>query len=328
MVCVTLLTPPPDLALLGLRALRTVGSSDGPLRPGVRRLMAAAQRLLLHLDADLDALAPLEPAELAGAFPEPLARQLVSAMVVASLVDGPPSPACGALVSRFAAALGVDEPAVETLSLFARGHLLLGSLDYHRRSNIKGMIQGEVERRGLLGAVKSLLGVRGLLEDPAVAAPFLALGDLPAGTLGRAFFDHYRRNGFPLPGEKGGFPESGVYHDFTHVLTGYGTDPASELQVGAFTAGLRRQDPLYVAMLPLLVFCADINVTPIPHEHPVALFSQPGVAERYLAAFQRGAQVTCDLSDHWDFWPLVALPLEEARARLGIEAGGVADLAA
>jgi hypothetical protein len=186
------------------------------------------------------------------------------------------------------------------------------------------MAESEYERRGLFGAVKSLLGVRGLFEDPEVARPFLALGALPEGTLGRAFFDHYRHNGFPLPGERGGFPVSGVYHDFIHVLTGYGTDPVGELQLGAFTAGSRKQDPLYVALLPVLVFCAGINVTPVPHDEPAALFAQPGVAEKYLIALQRGGQVACDLSDHWDFWPLVSRPLAEARVGLGIEAPGAA----
>jgi hypothetical protein len=30
------------------------------------------------------------------------------------------------------------------------------------------------------------------------------------------------------------------------------------------------------------------------------------------------ARVNTDLSDNWDFWPLIPLPLGEARARLGV----------
>jgi ubiquinone biosynthesis protein Coq4 len=207
---------------------------------------------------------------------------------------------------------------VRTVELFAHGHMLLGTLDFHRRSHIRGMLGDELETRGLFGGVRSILGLRGLVEDPLVAAPFLALGELPAGTLGRAFFTHYREHGFTFPGEKGGFPESGVYHDFVHVLAGYGTDPLGELQVGGFTAGFRKQDPLFVAMLPLLVFCADINVTPIPHDQVDQLFAQPGVAEKFLHAVERGERVKIDLSDKWDFWPHVAKPLAEVREELGI----------
>ena len=239
-------------------------------------------------------------------------------MVVLSLTDGPPTAETAATIRSFATALGADQPAIDTVEQFAEGHLLLGTVDYHRRSNIRGMIEQEIEARGVFRGLKSFLRLRGFAEDPEVAAPFVALGELPRGTLGRAMFDHYRSFGFAFPGERGGFPEAGFYHDVTHVLAGYGTDPLGELQVGAITAGFRGKDPLYVAMLPLLVFCAEINVTPIPHEHAEDLFSQPGVAERFIAAYERGARVTVDLSDHRDFWPYMSRSLEDVRRELNI----------
>jgi hypothetical protein len=299
--------------------MKMVGSADGSLRPGARRLMSAAQRMLLGTDVEIDELVPIAAEALATAMPAGLREQFARAMVLMTLTDGPPTAATVDVVTRFAAALGVDEPAIHTVSLFAHGHMVLGTLDYLRRSNIKDMAAGEIENRGLWGGVRAALGVRGLVEDPLIAEPFLALGDLPAGTLGRAYFEHCRSRGFMFPGEKGGFPEAGVYHDFTHVLAGYDTDPAGELQVGAFTAGYRRKDPLVVAMLPLLLFCADINVSPIPHDHVDALFSQPGVAESYLRAMERGSKVRLDLSDHWDFWPEVRRPIDEVRRDLGID---------
>lgn len=39
-----------------------------------------------------------------------------------------------------------------------------------------------------------------------------------------------------------------------------------------------------------------------------------------LQAIERSSRVTTDLSDNWDFWPLMPLPLDEAPARLGITA--------
>lgn len=315
-----LIRPPRELVPVGLAAMKTVALAAGEVRPGARRLIEAAQRTFLGSDLDLDAVAPITPEAFADAFraPEAIRHQLVRGMCVLALVDGKPDPRVTAEVHRFANAVGVDEPALRPLELFAEGQMLLGKLDYLRRSNIRGMLEGELEK-GLFAGIKSFLGTRGILEDPLVAAPFVALGDLPEGTLGRALHDHYRGHGYPFPGEKGGFPESGVYHDLTHVLSGYGTDARGELGVGAFTAGYRREDPFFVALLPLLLFVAQINVTPIPHEEVDALFSQPGVAEHYLAAIERGAKVKVDLSDHWDFWPYARLPLDEARARLGIE---------
>lgn len=314
-----LLTPPPDLAVLGLRAMRMVGASDGPLRPGVRALMLAAQKAFLDVDVPVDELAPIEPAELARSFPPPLREQIVRGMIVATLVDGEPRASATAVVRRFARELEVDEPALGTVELFARRHMLLGKLDFFRRSNIRRMLAGEIEEHGLLEGIKRLLGTRGLTEDPAVAAPYRALEELPHGTLGRALFEHYRENQFAFPGERGGFPEGGMYHDVTHVLAGYSTDPLGELQIGAFSAGFIRQNAFYVALLPLVIFCADINVTPIPHDHVDHLFAQPGAADKYLKALERGSKVKLDLSDHWDFRPELARPIDDVRRDLGVE---------
>jgi hypothetical protein len=314
-----LLRPPPEVALLGLRAMKMVACADGPFRPGARRLLTAAQRIVLGTEVDLDGLAAIAPAELAAGMPAPLRTQFASAMVLMTLTDGRPTAPTLDLVQVFAGALGVDEPGLRAVSLMAHGHLLVGALDFHRRSNVGAMLRDEIESRGLLGAVRAVLGLRGLSEDPLVAEPFVALGDLPPGTLGRCFFDHCRARGFGFPGEKHGFPESGVYHDFTHVLAGYDTDPYGEIQIGAFTAGYRRHNPLFVAMLPLLLFAADINVSGIPHDHVDAIFSRPGVAESYLRAMERGGKVKVDLSDHWDFWPEVRRPIDDVRRDLGIE---------
>jgi hypothetical protein len=314
-----LMHPPKELFPVGLAAMKSIALAAGEVRPGARRMIDAAQRLILGSDIDFDALAPITPEVFATEFiaPPEMRQQLIRGMCVLAMADGKPDARVMNAVRRFARAVGVEEPALRPLELFAHGQMLLGTLDYHRRSNLRTMLESEMER-GLYAGVKAFLGVRGLSEDPLVAAPFLALGDLPEGTLGRALFEHYRSNGFAFPGEKGGFPESAVYHDLTHVLAGYGTDPFGELQVGAFTSGFRKREPFFVALLPLLVFVAEINVTPIPHGHIDAMFERPGVAEDYIAAIERGSRVKIDLSDHWDFWPMMSLPLDVARARLGI----------
>ncbi|MBL9025436.1 MAG: hypothetical protein JNL21_24790 [Myxococcales bacterium] len=317
-----LIRPPQELVPVGLAAMKAVALAAGTIRPGARRLIVAAQRLLLGTEIDLDAIEPITPEAFTSSFngPVELKQQIVRGMCVLALVDGPPNPSVMATVSRFAHAVGVSEPALRSLTLFAEGHKILGTLDFLRRSHLREMAAGEMER-GVLAAARSFLGLRGLVEDPLVAAPFQGLGDLPAGTLGRALFDHYRANGFAFPGEKGGFPESGVYHDLVHVLGGYGTDPLGELQVGGFMAGFRKKDPLFSAILPLLVFVADINVTPIGHDVDGDLFSKPGIAEAYLGAIARGGRLKIDLSDGWDFWPLMRKDTANAREELGLDQG-------
>lgn len=311
--------PTGEQAKVGLRALKTIASGDGSLPPGARRLLEAAQRVLLGTAFDLDALAPIAPDELRSALAgSALGAQLAGAMVLVVMVDGTPSEAAAARLRAFTGALGVDEPAVRTLELFANGHTTLGKLDWLRRSHIRSMAEAELAQ-GLEHSVKALLGFRGLREDATVAEPYRALADLPEGTLGRALHEHYRRHGFALPGEKHGFPEGGVFHDATHVLGGYDTDPLGELQVGAFTAGYRQKDPLYMAMLPLLLFVDRINVTPIAHDEVDDFFSQPEVAETFLTAFRRGLRCREDLSAGWDFWVHARRPIADVRRDLGIE---------
>jgi hypothetical protein len=167
--------------------------------------------------------------------------------------------------------------------------------------------------------VKALAGLGGLREDPEVAARFRAWEKIPSDSLGAHLFRHYRNNGFALPGEKGGFPEAGLYHDFSHVLAGYDTTPQGETLVGGFIAGYREKRPdhgLFTALFVLSIFSAGVDVTPIGVGAETGTVG--GGAERFLLAIQRGSAVLQDLSDDWNFWDYIELPLDEARARLGI----------
>jgi hypothetical protein len=110
-----------------------------------------------------------------------------------------------------------------------------------------------------------------------------------------------------------------MYHDFTHVLAGYDTTPAGETLVAAFTAGYRERRPdhgLFTALFGLSIFSTGVDVTPIGVGARIGTVG--GVADRFFEAIDRGSAVTTDLSDGWDFWEWVSLPLDEARDRLGI----------
>jgi ubiquinone biosynthesis protein Coq4 len=130
----------------------------------------------------------------------------------------------------------------------------------------------------------------------------------------------YQKNGFSMPGEKGGFPEAGLYHDLSHVLGGYDTDPEGEVEVASFSAGYKRTRPFYMVMFAVMVFSTGVNVRPTAGNVTTGVLGKPGMAERMFAAIERGSQVNTDLSDKWDYWPYVELPLEEARRRLNVVA--------
>jgi hypothetical protein len=316
-----LLRPGLREAEAGLRAMRQLAAAHGEFGDASRNLLTAAQQQLLHTDLDIDSLPPIAPDELAAAFHDPaLGRQFVQGMMVVSLVDGPTTAAQAKLMSSYARALGVDEPGLRVLSELAHHHMVLFRLDFLRRSHLADMLRGAVHRDGFVATAKSFAAFRGLREDPAVLARYQALGRLPPDTLGYAFWKHCTGNGFAFPGAPFGFPEAGVYHDFTHVLAGYSTKPEGEMQVGGFMAGYKRHTPIFVILFVMLTFGAGINVTPLDQPHSTGILAQPGLADAFFVAVERGSRVPIDLSDGWDHWAWVEKPLAEARAELNIAA--------
>ena len=283
--------------------MRQLALARGEFGPASRNLIAAAQRHVLRTDYDLDSPSPIAPGELAAAFRDPpLARQFVQGMTVLSLADGPPTEAQARLMSSYARALGVDEPALRVLGELAHHHMVLFRLDFLRRSHIADMLRGAVHRDGFIATAKSFAAFRGMREDPAVTARYEALELLPQDTLGYAFWKHCTDNGFAFPGAPFGFPEAGVYHDFTHVLSGYSTEPQGELQIGGFTAGNKKHTPIFVILFVLLTFSAGINVTPLDQPHSIGILAEEGLADAFFVAVERGSRVPIDLSDGWDHW--------------------------
>jgi len=314
-----LLQPDPAAALLGLRAMKTMAGAAGAIGPSQRALMEAARRVILRIDADIDALPPITPDELAAGFPSPeLRQQFVNGMLVVALADGVPARETVAQVEAFAKALQVSTPELHDLRLLAEIRMLLFKLDVLRRSQIGDIMKNQLEQKGPLGLAKSVLVLRGVMEDKALAARYRAWEKLPEDTLGHGLVAFYAENGFSLPGERGGFPEAGLYHDLSHVLGGYGTDPEGEVQVASFSAGYKRATPFYLVMFSVLIFSAGVNVRPTPGYTTIGVLGNPGMAERMFAAMERGAQVNTDLSDKWDYWPYVELPLDEVRKRLNV----------
>jgi hypothetical protein len=314
-----LVRPVPAEALLGLRAMKTVASAGGAVGPSQRALMEAAKQVLLRIDADIDSLAPIDPAGFAAGFPNDVLRnQFVNGLLVLALADGVPSPAVTASVEAFAQALGVDAPALRDLRQLTQHHMVLFRFDFWRHGHIGEIMRNQLDQHGILGLAKGVLGLRGLVEDTELAAKYRAWERLPQDTLGYAIWHYYQTNGFALPGERTGFPEAGLYHDFSHVLGGYNTDPPGEIEVAAFTAGYKQYRPIYVVLFAVLIFSAGIDMRPVPGYSRAGILGEPGMAARMFAALERGGAVRVDLSDKWDYWPYVELPIVEARHRLGI----------
>jgi hypothetical protein len=292
-----------------LGAVRAVAAAPTPAQDRFLRLLAG-----LHGQGLVPAQLPRPtPAELAGRVSRPHARKrLVELAIVMTMVDGHVDAAAAARVEALAAALGVDHRTTGTLRRLAARRSLLVRADVSRR--ILGRFMGGAWREEGLAGVRRLAGA--LLkvgEDRATAARYLALGRLPPGSFGRVYFEHCRARGFPFPGQRGGIPERVVFHDLGHVLSGYDTDPDGEIQQAAFQAGFVREAGFDFLFFGIAQFHLGVKLTPVAAAE-VGLLD----VERVLVALARGAACRVDLSDRWDFWPLLARPLEEVRRQLGI----------
>jgi hypothetical protein len=295
--------------VIALRALRGVALAKGPVT-GAERSVLEIVASLHERDVDLDALLPITPAEVAGALNEPHPRKrLVQLALVMAMTDGDPTEAQEAAVRALAASLGVDEPGLKLLGDLVRDHAVLVRLDVMRR-----VVPAALGNASLATGLRTAAGVLvGASTDPQVAWRYKSLGLLPAGTLGRAFWEHCTARQFAFPGERGGFPERGVFHDFAHVLSGYDTDPAGEIQQGAFQAGNRRHDGFAFLLFVLVQFHLGIRTTPVAKSQKG--FFAPTIV---LGAVARGAACKVDLTDGWDFWSVVDRPLDELRRDYGI----------
>lgn len=313
----------PQLAPYALRAMTMVtrAARSGLSRPQ-RAMLDAAQKWILETDIDLESLAPIEAEELASHFDDSAqAKQLVRLMITMSLADGPPSEEQVALISSFAEALQVDEPAVGVVGHLAKNRMFRFKLAFARRSHIRIYLRNTYRLLGgVLPMFKALLCARGVIgENAPLVARFHALEKLPEETLGYQFYRHCRDEGLAFSGEKGGFPLGALYHDFAHLLGDYDTSPEGEMKAAAFQAGFTHHDAdFFTALFAIVIHTAGINLAPFPMPILLGRIGQENLALEVLQALERGAAMKVDLGNDWDFWEYVELPIDVVRKQLGV----------
>jgi len=305
--------PNSEQAYWGLRAMKTVAMADGALSASEHHMLESIQRIFdtTHV---LERLAPITPAELARSFSDPqLRRQLVQGLVIMTLIDGKAGPKETDLVEQFAQALEVDAPEVKNLRHVLKGEILQLRLDLVRRFWLRQKAIEAWNKEGLRGLYKFVRGMMGRYENKELAARYQGLEHYPPGSLGRSLWEYWHANSFALPGQKGGAPEQILFHDCAHVLSGYGTAPEEEVQVACFSAGFQRREPWMFVFFVLLQFHVGIRMTPITKAR-MGKFDPL----KAMIAIRRGAAMTVDLNDGWDYWPVMGEQVVELRRRYNI----------
>ncbi|HTV23167.1 MAG TPA: hypothetical protein VMG12_30975 [Polyangiaceae bacterium] len=253
--------------------------------------------------------------ETAAVISAPHARErLVQLGVVMSMVDGSISAESIARLGELDRVLGVREPAIATLRKVRARQDQRVQLDVMGRT--AGKIVADAYRdTGVVGAFRIVLAFMQLFDDPAMTARFAALEHAPADSLGHCLWRHCTERGLRLPGQRGGIPERGLFHDLGHVLAGYDTDAEGETLQQAFQAGFLRNGGFGHLLLGIIHFHMGIKITPVAAP-TTGLFD----VDKVLTALARGAACKVDLSvpEQFDFWAHAQQPLEHVRAELGV----------
>jgi hypothetical protein len=297
-------------AILGAMRAVALAHGDGQVTAADAATISAAAQIVLGRDpSDGDRVAPREPAQLAAAtLSHDDAQQAVRMLAVMSLVDGAIDPEKTALVGEFARELQVDEAYLHVLAEAAAGEVAAANACLIRK-NAASFPNLDASRLDE-DATAPFLPYRDA-PDLELEARYAALGELPAGTFGHAFFDHFARNGFAFPGNPGGLAEGFTTpHDSSHVLSGYSTSQQGELCVSTFIGAMHPDHPMAAEVLPVL-FSWHLGI----HLNDIAGAST-GAFEprRFWTAWDRGAAMTTDVvAADWDFWAATEVDLEELR---------------
>jgi hypothetical protein len=294
---------------LVLGAARAVEPHPSPAQDDMLRAIARLRGVRLTPAA----LPRPRPQEIATVVVDARARErLLELAIVLSGMDGQVSAIPTANVSQLSRALGIDEARTRRMRHVSQHHHMLTRIDLMRRLGGRS-VKNAWRDEGWSGVERMLGPLPDLAEDRGLAARYWGLANCPSGSLGRAVFDHYRANAFRFPGERFAIPEVGVFHDVGHVLSGYGTDAASEVLQAAFQAGFVTEGGLSYLLFGIVQF--DLGVKVMRREDPE--LGRFDVAQ-VLDALERGAGCRVDLSTSFDLFQHASRPLDAVRAELGI----------
>jgi hypothetical protein len=330
-----------------LAAMRMVASADNTLPLSVadaRGISSASDTVFGHPGAvDVDALPTISPEQLSTVLSrKELRLNAIRILSVMALDDGVIEDVKLDLVGRYAAALDVHADFVTAIAALLANDIAWAAFDEirHNVATIPGMPWDPEDPYG------AFLPYGGDHADPELHARYESLSDFPVGTLGLAFFEHYRDNGYAFPGDPLALNETwATPHDSLHVLSGYSTSAQGELLVAAFTGAAKRgnTDLMESHIIPtILIYHMGIDINKgLNAGDRERIAADPSWRDNYQGnvhlgldlaklwvAWDRGAATTEDLySGHWDLWSVAGTQVADLRLRYGITPLAVADAA-
>jgi hypothetical protein len=318
--------PPPDAAETAFLARGVVSAITPP--GGLTALQGAlVEAMFASLTGhriDIDSVDAIDPESFAVGLAgrdEAFRTRILQVMILGALVLRPLPPEVAERLDAFARELSVGDGMLAVARRYAAGTLGLAAVDFDRNGYTRDWERADQQA---LHTSRELSDAWELsVRDPALAARWRALEDLPVGTVGRRITELYRARGFHYPGTEGSAPPLLAQHDWVHVLADYGTTVESELEVFAFIARAN-DDPRAFSLLAMVVSLFETGYLRAGaglFEAAPGQLSHRGVATRVADAMRRGALVQGSVDFLTvDWFDLAPLAVGAARERFGVVA--------
>ena len=302
--------PAKDLGTV-FSVLRTALRHSGKLTPRERLFLATYARISGYALPEADPIALIAAeVHIDGAHQR---KRLLQLAGLAALFNKPVSAGSAQFLRELSWHLDTRDSVVDVVDAVDKGRRFRARMLATTRV-MRMMVKEQYLSGGAAGVLRFFGAMLfGVAVDRNKHRQYRKLSLLPEGTFGREYWKHMTEIGFGFPGEPGGIPDGAAFHDLGHVLAANDTTPLGEIQQGSFQGGNRREDGFAFVQFAVLHFHQGIQVTPVaPAEtgnfHP----------EKVLWAIHRGAKCRVDTTHQWNFWPLMSLPIEEARAKCGL----------
>ena len=293
------------------RVLRTALNPNGTLQPQERVFLKTYARITGYPLSEIDpsVIDPLA-VQIEGTHQR---KRLIQLSAMAALLSNPVKPGSVAFLKQLSRHLGTTDSVVDVVDALQQGRRVKARMLAVRRA-FGALIKEAYLAEGPVGVMRffgAMFFKTSVNKDKLW--DYKRLGLLPEGTLGREYWKHLTEVGFGFPGEPGGIADSVAYHDIGHVLAEHDTTPEGEIQQGSFQGGNRREDGFFFIQFVILQFHHGMKITPVAPPQ-VGKFDP----EKVLWAIHRGAKCNVDITHQWNYWPLMSLPLQEARSKIAL----------